>query len=122
MDKDDKTLVLGVSANPTRYANLLVDKLLKHGLGVIPFGKSKGEVNDLKIENSWNPQWDVDTVSLYVRPNLQTSFYEPIITLSPRRVIFNPGTENPEFYKMLKGEGIQVEEACSLVLLSTGQY
>lgn len=122
MNKDDKTLVLGVSANSTRYANLLVDKLLKHGLGVIPFGKSKGEVKGLKIENTWNPQWDVDTVSLYVRSSLQSSFYRPILDLSPRRVIFNPGTENPEFYKLLQAEGVEVEEACSLVLLSTGQY
>jgi len=122
MNKDDKTLVLGVSANSKRYANLLVDKLLQHGLEVIPFGKSKGEVQGLKIENTWKPNWNIDTVSLYVRPSLQSSFYRPILDLSPRRVIFNPGTENPEFYKLLEDEGVEFEEACSLVLLSTGQY
>ncbi|MGB0777682.1 MAG: CoA-binding protein [Flavobacteriaceae bacterium] len=120
MSKD--TLVIGVSANSSRYANILVSKLQEHRIKVFPFGRSKGEVFGLKILNEWNPDWEVDTVSLYLRADHQKDYYKKIIGLHPRRVIFNPGTENQEFESLLRDAGIMSEEACSLVLLSTGQY
>ena len=120
MTKD--TLVIGVSSNSTRYANILVSKLQEHRIKAFPFGKSVGEVSGLKILNEWNPDWAIDTVSLYLRADHQKDYYQKIIKLNPRRVIFNPGTENEEFENLLRDAGIMSEEACSLVLLSTGQY
>jgi len=65
---------------------------------------------------------NIDTVTLYLNPKNQKEYYQQIVDLNPRRVIFNPGTENPEFYEILENAGIEVEVACTLVLLATGQY
>jgi hypothetical protein len=65
---------------------------------------------------------DIHTLTLYIGPQRQGPYYDTILGLSPKRVIFNPGTENPELYDLLKKEGIEVEVACTLVLLGTGQY
>jgi len=116
------TLVIGVSANSSRYANMLVLKLQEHNIQAIPFGKSKGKVADLSILNQWDPTWDVHTVSLYLRADHQKEYYQKIIELKPKRVIFNPGTENMEFEELLNEANIMSEKACSLVLLSTSQY
>lgn len=116
------TLVLGVSANSGRYANQLVKKLSDSNREFIPFGKSKGSIQGVEIENKWNSNWNVDTVSLYIRSDFQKEYFEKIMDLAPRRVIFNPGTENLEFEELLNKEGISHERACSLVLLATGVY
>jgi len=116
------TLVIGVSSNSNRYANQLVTRLVGIGEGVIPFGRATGTVQGLEILTKWDENWEVDTVSLYLREDRQVPYYQDILKLNPRRVIFNPGTENPEFSKILSSEGIEVEVACSLVLLSLGTY
>lgn len=116
------TLVMGANNNPQKYAYRAVKSLLSKGHKVIPFGKQNGSIDDLQIENDWNTNWDVDTVTLYLNPQNQKDYYEPIIGLKPRRVIFNPGTENPEFTRMLKDAGIEYEYACTLVMLATGEY
>jgi hypothetical protein len=116
------TLVIGVSSNSNRYANQLVERLVGIGEEVIPFGRASGMVEGLEILTKWNENWEVDTVSLYLRDDRQSIYYKDILELKPRRVIFNPGTENSEFSELLISAGIEVEIACSLVLLSLNQY
>ena len=116
------TLVIGASENPARYSYIAAMRLMQYGHQVILFGNRIGLINDVEITSTWNPYWKVDTVTLYVNPRNQVSLYQKIIDLKPRRVIFNPGTENPEFIKLLKKEGIKCEIACTLVLLSLDKY
>jgi hypothetical protein len=116
------TLVIGASENPDRYANKAVKSLEKHGYNVIAFGMRKGTILQRAIVTEWNAKWNVDTVTLYINPGRQEAYMEQIIELKPKRVIFNPGTENPNFYKKLSEAGIPFMEACTLVLLATGQY
>lgn len=117
------TLVIGASDNPTRYAYKAVVSLVNHGHSVIAFGKRKGvSIGDVEIRNDWNTTWHVDTVTLYINPKIQEDYYKMIIGLKPKRVIFNPGAENPIFQEMLHEKGIKVELACTLVMLSIGDY
>ena len=116
------TLVLGASENPSRYANIAINRLVDHEHPVKAIGLRPGEVAGVPIETGTPDYQEVDTVTLYLGPPRQPQYYNYIISLQPSRVIFNPGTENPEFYKLLKENDIQVEVACTLVLLATGQY
>ena len=117
-----KTLVIGAGTNPGRYAYKAVVSLRRSGHDVIAFGKQNGIIGDVEIETSWNSSWEIDTVTLYLNPLHQVGFYEQILSLKPRRVIFNPGTENPEFENLLTKNGITCLEACTLVMLSIGNY
>ncbi|WP_340065390.1 CoA-binding protein [Ascidiimonas aurantiaca] len=117
-----KTLVLGASLNRERYSNLIIGRLLRYGEEVVALGLKEGEVDGVSIDTSMVPYSNVDTVTLYLNPFRQKQYYEYICSLAPRRVIFNPGTENPEFYEILQENGITVSVACNLVLLSTNQY
>jgi uncharacterized protein len=117
-----KTLVIGASPEPSRYSFMAINALKRSGHEVIAFGKQKGHVAGVEIEQRWNDLWDPHTITLYINPLVQGSFYEKILTLNPKRVIFNPGTENRKFQDMLDSKGIEWEEACTLVLLSMGQY
>ena len=116
------TLVMGASENVERYSNRAIRKLLNHNHDVKAFGNKSGEVNGVKIDKELVQYNDIDTVTLYLNPTNQKPFYDYIVGLKPRRVIFNPGTENPEFQHLLKENNIEFEEACTLVLLSTNQY
>ena len=116
------TLVLGASPNKNRYSNRAVALLRSKKFPVIAYGIRHGEIEDVKINltlENWN---DIDTVSLYLSPKNQSDFYNYIVDLNPNRVIFNPGTENPELETILKENEIDYEVACSLVLLSLGTY
>ena len=117
-----KTVVIGASTNPERYSFKATIALQKHNHEVIPVGIQDGEINGIKIINGMVDINDVDTVSLYVGPKNQPSWYDYIIGLKPKRVIFNPGTENPEFEKSLQEKNIEPVEACTLVMLSIGNY
>jgi len=117
-----KTIVIGASDNPERYAYKATVQLNKHGHPVIPVGLRKGKINDIDVLDDRPQIIDVDTVTLYVGPKNQSYWYNYILNLNPKRIVFNPGTENPEFEKMAEAKGIEVLEACTLVLLSTGQY
>jgi predicted CoA-binding protein len=117
-----KTLVIGASPEPSRYAFQAVLMLKKYDYEVIAFGKQKGAIGETDILTDWDAQWEVDTVTLYINPTIQRSYYDKIIALNPRRVIFNPGTENNDFYAKLESRGILHEVACTLVLLSIGEY
>lgn len=117
-----RTLVMGASLKPDRYSYLAVHQLRDSDEPVVAFGKKEGMVADVNIVNELRQYDDIDTVTLYLNSNAQKDFYNYIVSLGPRRVIFNPGTENKEFYSILESNGIGWEEACTLVLLSTHQY
>ncbi len=116
------SLVIGATENSARYAYIAAERLMQYQHPTILFGKDTGDVNGNPIYNEWNPNWEVDTVTLYLNPKNQESLYDKIIGLKPKRVIFNPGTENPAFMQMLRQNGIEPEVACTLVLLSLGEY
>jgi len=117
-----KTLVLGASLKTNRYSNFAIKKLIKNNHEVVAVGMIEGEVNGVKIETKKPDFNSVDTVALYLNAKRQKEYYDYIISLKPKRVIFNPGTKNMEFMKLLEVKGIEAEEACTLVLLSTKQY
>ncbi len=117
-----KTLVIGASENPERYSNKAIRSLVDHNEEVVAIGLKKGNVAGIPFDADKKVFDDIDTVTLYVGPKNQAEYYEYILGLKPRRVIFNPGTENPEFIDKLSAAGIYTEIACTLVLLSTGQY
>lgn len=117
-----KTLVLGASLNPNRYSYLALQRLVANGIETLAIGLRPGNVAGINIVTQQVDFKNIDTVSLYLNPKNQEDYYQYIIGLNPRRVLFNPGTENPGFYKLLEANGVMVEEACTLVLLSTGQY
>jgi len=117
-----KTLVLGASANPSRYSYLAVNSLQAKGHEVIAIGKRPGKVGQVPVETEAKNINDLDTVTLYLNPVNQKQYYDYIFSLHPKRIIFNPGAENGELSSMAMEKGIQAQEACTLVLLSTGQY
>lgn len=118
----DTTLVMGASENVQRYSNMAIRKLLSHNHKVKAFGIRGGEVEGVTIEKLPVRCDIIDTVTLYLNPTNQKPYYDYILSLKPRRVIFNPGTENNELQNLLKENNISFEEACTLVLLSTNQY
>ncbi|WP_299130464.1 CoA-binding protein [uncultured Winogradskyella sp.] len=120
--RSKKTLVLGASLKPNRYSNIAVNKLRQYKHEVVAFGLKQGIVADVTIDTELKPYDNIDTVTLYLNPKRQEDYYTYITGLKPNRVIFNPGTENPEFYELLKANNISFEVACTLVLLSTNQY
>lgn len=117
-----KTLVLGASLKPDRYSNMAIRKLVNYGYETVAFGVKNGVEAGIYIENELRDYKDIHTVTLYLNPKVQKAYFDYIISLKPERVIFNPGTENPDFYKILKENTINYEIACTLVLLSTNQY
>ena len=120
--KNKKTLVLGATTKPERYAFKAITMLTEKGHSVIAIGQNQGEVAGITIRTKNIPLKNIDTVTLYLNPFRQREYYNYIIEAKPKRVLFNPGTENPEFYQLLQSNGIKVEIACTLVLLATNQY
>jgi len=116
------TLVIGASDHPYRYAYRAVVQLNAYGHRVYAFGIDSGKIENTEIETQWNPEWEVDTVTLYINPTHQPEYYDKIVALKPKRVIFNPGTENSEFVKILMENNIEHEFGCTLVMLSIGEY
>ena len=117
-----KTVVLGASDNPERYSYLAVQNLSNQHHPVVAIGRKAGIVNGVPIVTNHPVEKDVDTITLYLNPVLQKEYYEYIFSLHPKRIIFNPGTENDELENLAKAKGIQTLEACTLVMLRTGQY
>lgn len=118
----NKTLVLGASENPSRYSNMAMLKLQGKGHDVVAIGKAAGKVNNMEIHNSPVASDDIETVTLYLNPLHQKPYYDYIVALKPKRIIFNPGTENEELQAIATKNDIKYLEACTLVLLGTGQY
>jgi predicted CoA-binding protein len=113
---------LGASLKPERYAFKAVLNLLRNNIDVIAMGLGEGKIGSVSITKPYVPLNNIHTVSVYLAPNRQQVYYDYIIDLKPHRVLFNPGTENPELTRLLDLDGIQWENACTLVLLSTNQY
>lgn len=117
-----KTLVLGASSNPSRYSYLAIKRLKAHGHEVVAIGKRAGNVDDVSIVTEQPAMEDIHTVTLYLNPANQKPYYDYIASLKPKRIIFNPGTENDELERKMLQKGANTLEACTLVMLSTGQY
>jgi len=118
----NKTLVLGASPNPNRYSHMATETLHRHQIPVVPVGIRKGAIDHQDIILGKPDVTGIDTITLYVGPSRQPEYYDYLIGLNPRRIIFNPGTENPELIHLAEKAGIETEIACTLVLLNTGQY
>lgn len=116
------TMVLGASPNPERYSYLATVMLSEKGYAVYPFGIKKGMIQTKPILQDWPGVGSIETLTLYLGPQAQESYYDQIIELAPKRIIFNPGTENPQLEALAKTAGIATIEACTLVMLTTGQY
>lgn len=124
-----KTLVIGASLKPERYSNIAINRLVKNNIKVIAIGLRKGVVAGIEILKSTQKEdlenlkfEDIHTVTLYLNAKRQVEYYNYIISLMPKRVIFNPGTENETFYKLLTKNNIDYEVACTLVLLGMKVY
>ncbi len=117
-----KTLVLGASLNSSRYSNMAIKRLVQSDQPVVALGLREGNVAGVNIDTGKPAYKDLHTITLYINPMRQEEYYEYILNLKPERVIFNPGTENPFFAKMLKANGIEPDYACTLVLLGTNSY
>ncbi len=122
MSEKKKTLVLGASDNPARYSYLAIRRLRENGHPVKAIGLKKSIVEDVPIETTKTMSEDIDTVTLYLSPAHQEQYYEYILSLQPKRIIFNPGAENPELEKLANDKGINTMDACTLVMLGTNQY
>lgn len=121
-NSERNVVVIGASSNAARYSFMATERLLNHGYAVFPIGLREGKIEGLDIITSRPQVNDIDTVTLYVGPQNQPSWEDYIMSLKPKRVIFNPGTENHDFENKLKNHGIETEQACTLVLLSLGQF
>ncbi|MCB9261650.1 MAG: CoA-binding protein [Flavobacteriales bacterium] len=122
MKSDKKTLVLGASPNPERYAFRAANLLKSKGYEIVQLGKRTGVVAGQNIETKAQFFDDIHTVTLYLGPQNQKEYYQYLIALQPKRVVFNPGTENDELIKLLQKNGIETLEACTLVMLNLGNY
>jgi predicted CoA-binding protein len=117
-----KTLIIGASTDPSKYSYLAADRLVSHNYDIELLGIKEGIVAGKEINTEKVKFEDIDTVTLYVSPQRQSEYFDYVANLKPRRVIFNPGTENPAFENYLTEKSIEPIEACTLVMLATGQY
>ena len=117
-----KTVVLGASLKPHRYSNLAINKLINHHHEVVAIGLREGIVAGVPIVKGQPDLENIDTITLYMNPRRQVVLYDYILGLNPKRIIFNPGTENMELVELAQAKGIETEMACTLVMLSVGNY
>lgn len=123
MDKEDKvSVVIGASPNPRRYSNAAVVRLSEAGYSVYPLGIRDGIINGIEIIKGMPEIKNVHTVTLYISAQHQPQYYDYILKLKPTRLIFNPGTYNPEFKEMARNTSISVISDCTLVMISMGLY
>ncbi|SEA82498.1 CoA-binding protein [Pedobacter hartonius] len=116
------TLIIGATPNPARYAYRAAQMLKSKGHSIVNVGIKNGEVAGVAIEKPGEIHDDIDTVTMYIGPALQSDYFDYLLKTKPRRVVFNPGTENDKLEKFLNENGIETLNACTLVLLATGQY
>lgn len=119
---DKKTLVVGATPNPERFAYKAVHALQKHGHTVVPFGIKQGSVGGKEIVRVPGPLSNIHTVTMYIGPQHQAHYYDYLLSLAPQRIIFNPGTENHEFIQMAKNKGIETVVNCTLMMLNMGSF
>jgi uncharacterized protein len=119
---DKLTLIIGASEKPDRYSNMAAHRLQRYGVDFVALGQKPGEVAGRPILTGEPALSGVHTVTLYVNPARQKAYYDYILSLHPKRVIFNPGTENDEFAQQLENKGIEAVEGCTLVMLGSGTF
>jgi predicted CoA-binding protein len=117
-----KTLVIGASENPARYAHKAVKMLRSYDHEVIAYGLRTGKILDTPIQTNWPEKESVETITLYIGPQRQPDYYDKILAISPKRIIFNPGTENPELIALAQNAGIETVLDCTLVMLQSGTF
>ena len=117
-----KTLVLGASPNPARVSHTAVYKLQSQGHEVVALGVRDGIIDGVDIQQGRPPLDDIHTISLYLNPQRQKDYYDYILQIRPERLVFNPGTENPELMKLARDNDIEVSIGCTLVMLAVGNY
>ena len=122
MSNSKKTLIIGASEKPERYANKAFHSLKNHQHEVVMIGNKEGVIDGVSIQKGTPLFNNIDTITLYLNPKNQEAYYDYILSLKPKRIIFNPGTENVELQEIAKKQGIEIQEACTLVLLSINQY
>jgi uncharacterized protein len=119
---EKRTLILGASTNPDRYSYRAANRLTNAGHPIVLVGQKKGIVADVEIKNSVEGVNNIDTVTMYLGQKNQEPYEEFLLNLNPKRVIFNPGAENPALMDKLSEQGVEAFEACTLVMLGTGQF
>eukprot|EP01029_Cantina_marsupialis_P025922 TRINITY_DN688300_c0_g1_i1.p1 TRINITY_DN688300_c0_g1~~TRINITY_DN688300_c0_g1_i1.p1 ORF type:complete len:120 (+),score=21.21 TRINITY_DN688300_c0_g1_i1:115-474(+) len=117
-----KTVVIGASLKEERYSNQCIRLLREHNIETVAVGNKAGKIEDVEIIVGRPCENKVETVAIYLSPKNQESYCDYIIGLKPERILFPPGTENPDFYRKANARGIETEEACPLVMLKTGIY
>jgi hypothetical protein len=117
-----KTLVLGASPNPIRFSHKAVKSLVRHGFDVVPIGNKKGDIMWQKIIIGKPALEDIHTITLYLNPNNQKEYYNYILELAPKRIIFNPGSENQELIELAMNNNIEISIACTLIMLNSNKY
>ena len=119
-----KTVIVGASDNPARYAQIALQMLKEYDYPTVPIGIHGGKFRgDEILDMNEKPHiGEVDTITLYLSPKNQKEWYDYFLSLNPKRIIFNPGTENPEFITLLKEKNIEPVIGCTLVMLRTGQF
>ena len=122
MSNSKKTLIIGASEKPERYANKAFHSLKNHQHEVVMIGNKEGVIDGVSIQKGTPLFNNIDTITLYLNPKNQEAYYDYILSLKPKRIIFNPGTENVELQEIARKQGIEIQEACTLVLLSINQY
>lgn len=122
MDNNYKTLVFGASLKEERYSNIAIHRLRDNGYPVKAIGGREGQVRDVLIQKGHPNLEDIHTITMYMGADRQAEHYDHLLGLNPNRIIFNPGAENQELAELATKQGIEAIEACTLVLLSTGQY
>ncbi len=122
MQQSKKTLVVGASEKPQRYSNKAIRKLLRYGNEVVPLAPRPGQVAGVPFVTGYPEVKDIHTITLYIGPARQTAFYEYLLSLKPKRIIFNPGTENDIFIQKAQAQGVETIQDCTLIMLDTGMY
>ncbi|MCC5917016.1 MAG: CoA-binding protein [Cryomorphaceae bacterium] len=119
---DKKTLILGASEKEDRYANRAARMLLNDGNSIIMVGNREGQIQGHPIITHFPKGEDIHTITLYLGGPRQIPYYDDIIQSGAKRIIFNPGTYNEKLIEMATKAGMHCEVACTLVMISTGQY
>ena len=122
MSESKKTLVLGASADASRYSNVAARTLLRHGHPIVQVGPKPGEVNGHAIQQELPEDTDFDTVAVYMSAKRQGELEDYLLRIHPRRVIFPPGAENAELEKKLEAAGIEAVQGCTMVMLASREY
>ncbi len=117
-----KTLVIGASPNPLRYAFKAVRALRQHHIEVVAIGKRETVIEDVQVITDKPPIDNLHTVTLYVGPQNQVSYIDYILSLKPKRIIFNPGTFNEDLIMKAEQSGIECVRDCTLMMLAADSY